>query len=285
MTKILRPNSPTDAARCLIKNEGAIAMAGCTDLMVIDYAEQRTHPAVVDLLAVPELAGITDEPGGGLRIGATTTFQTIGSNPIVQSRYPILAEAAACIGGWQIQNRATLGGNIANASPAGDSLPVLLALDAEVTLVGPSAERRIDYRQMHLGYRRTALQTGEFVGWVHLPPPSSFQQFRKVGTRAAQAISKVVVAMTAEPDGNVMTNVRVAAGSIAATPIHLEGVEALLEGQGFEAELADRAEVLARSETHPIDDVRSTAAYRSHVLGRVIRRMILAGRSGVLTKK
>ena len=249
-------------------------MAGCTDLLVVDFALRRTHPVVIDLLSVPELSGITDEPDGGLRIGATTTFRTIGSDERVRSRYPILAQAALCIGGWQIQNRATLGGNIANASPAGDSLPVLLALNASLTLTSPKGERRLEYNAMHTGYRQTARSENEIITAIHLPSPPRRQLFRKVGTRAAQAISKVVLAISADETAGSWQNVRVAAGSIAAVPTRLSGVEALLEGKAFDAELAETAGKVASSEVHPIDDVRSTAAYRSHVVEHVVRRMI-----------
>lgn len=259
----------------------AVIMAGCTDLMVVDYAQRRTHDAVIDLLPIAEICGIVDE-GNGLRIGATTTFRTIGGDSRIQERYPMLAAAARTIGGWQIQNRATIGGNIVNASPAGDSLPVLLALDARLTLVGPAGPRELDYASMHVGYRQTALRNDEIVGWIHLPEAPEVQSFRKVGTRAAQAISKVVVAFSARRDGAASgwRQTRVAAGSVASTPIRLGGVEALLESEAAESGVALETRALraaraAGAAVQPIDDVRSTAEYRRHVLERVLHRMVL----------
>src|SRR6185436_14401411 len=177
---------------------------------------------VLALLAIPELCGIR-EIDTGLEIGATTPFSTIRASPAIRSVFPALADAAAQIGGLQIQNRATLGGNLANASPAGDSLPVLLALDAIVVIAGPKGKREIPYSTFHTGYRKTALLPGEILAAVRLPlpPPGTIQAFRKVGTREAQAISKVVVAMVGRVEEGRIADLRLAAGSVAATPVRL----------------------------------------------------------------
>ena len=286
MTRAFRPTSAAEAARIRADVPGALVVAGCTDLMVVDAAQRRTHDAVVDLLAVDELRGI-EATEDGLRIGATTTFRTIGDDRRVQAKYPMLASVARTIGGWQIQNRATIGGNIANASPAGDSLPVLLALDARLTIVGPRGARRIPYGEMHTGYRKTALRDDEIVGWIDLPAPPDFQAFRKVGTRAAQAISKVVVALSARctPGDSDWQDVRVAVGSMAPTPVRIGAAENALRGSRFRGRrgasaeeavaVAERAADAAGTAVSPIDDVRSTAGYRRHVLQRVLSRMIV----------
>ena len=276
MTRAFRPRDLTEALAAL-SDPAAVPVAGCTDLLVVDTATGRSHAAVVDLLGVPELRGIRSD-GDAVDIGAATTFAELRRNQDVRDHAPILAEAAATIGGWQIQNRATLGGNIANASPVGDSLPVLLALDAELVVAGANGERRIPYADFHLGYRRTALLPGELIVRVRLPraSPGVVQHFRKVGTREAQAISKVVVAFSALPSGGRLTSVRLAAGAVAATPVRLRRTEALLEGATPVARTAQRAAEEARGEVTPIDDVRSTARYRSFVLGRVVRSMVRA---------
>jgi CO/xanthine dehydrogenase FAD-binding subunit len=188
-----------------------------------------------------------------------------------------LVQAAATIGAWQIQNRATLGGNIANASPAGDSLPVLLALGAELVVASARGERRLAYDAFHTGYRQSALAPGELIVRVRVPRarPRAVGAFRKVGTRAAQSISKVVVAFAAERDGASLRHVRLAAGSVAPTPVRLGPAEAACEGATVSLELAERAAALAASAVSPIDDVRSTAEYRRWVLGQVVRRMIV----------
>jgi CO/xanthine dehydrogenase FAD-binding subunit len=244
----------------------------------------REEPrAVLDLLRIPELRGIRARSplaggDGGLELGAALTFSEIRRSPPVRQDYPALAAAAAVVGGWQIQNRATLGGNIANASPAGDSLPVLLALDATVVVAGPGGEREIPYADFHLGYRRTALKPGELIARVRLPapPPGAIQLFRKVGTREAQAISKVVVAMVGwTHDGGRLAGLRLAVGSVAPTPVRLTAVEQALAGQAPGPAAAALAGRRAAAAVEPIDDVRSTADYRRFALERVVRRMVL----------
>jgi CO/xanthine dehydrogenase FAD-binding subunit len=232
---------------------------------------------VIDLLGIPELRGIR-EVDGSVEIGATTTFSEIRRSELILETFPILATAAGQVGGWQIQNRATLGGNVANASPAGDSLPVLLALNAVIVAAGPRGLREIPYDAFHTGYRKTALDPGEIVARVRLPRPSpgSVQAFRKVGTREAQAISKVVVALVLSKDGDQIADLRLAAGSVAPTPIRLSAAEDAVRGMVLGPEAADLAGREAAREVKPIDDVRSTADYRRFALERVVRRMVLA---------
>lgn len=251
-------------------------LAGCTDLMVSEPENRLGLPGVLDLQGVPELRGI-EWCGESLEIGAVTPFSQIRDSPEVQQNFPALAEAASRIGGWQIQNRASLGGNMANASPAGDSLPVLLVLEAQVVLLGPDGKRTVPYREFHRGYRETALGPGEIIGWVQLPKPpkGAVQLFRKVGTREAQAISKVVVALLANVDNGRISEYRLAAGSVAETPVRLVEIEEAMVGQALKPEVADQAGHLAAQAVRPIDDVRSTAEYRRFVLAQVVRRMTL----------
>ncbi|MAG59153.1 MAG: molybdopterin dehydrogenase [Planctomycetes bacterium] len=269
---VLPPVQPLPLADAITRLvNGATPIAGCTDLMV-----QGIDPGapIVDLLTIPELSGI--ECGDDvIDIGAATTFTEFREHPAAGALLA-LDDAAAMVGGWQIQTRATIGGNIATASPAGDSLPALLALDAELVLHGPDGPRTIPYAEMHTGYRQTALRPGELIVRIRVPhpPPGTFHCFRKVGTRAAQAISKVVVAMVARPEGRRLTHVRIAAGSVADRPIRLRATEALLEGQGPGGAHPEAAGAAARAEVSPIDDVRSTREYRSWVLGRVVSWMV-----------
>ncbi len=271
MTTAAAPTTLEALVRLLADGPALVPVAGCTDLMVATPEERAAMPAIVDLLGVPELAGIR-ERDGWLEIGATTTFSEIRRSEGVRRDFPLLASSASVIGGWQIQNRATLGGNIANASPAGDSLPALLALDAHVVLLGRNGEREIAYRDFHRGYRQTALGPGEIVGWIRLPqpPPGTRQSFRKIGTRQAQAISKVVVALVGRVEDGRVSDYRLAAGSVAPVPVRLEPVEAALVGEPFEATVPMRAGRLAAESVDPIDDVRSTAAYRRFALAAVV---------------
>src|SRR3954469_12260580 len=276
MTVALRPRSLDEAVRHLQEDPALVPTAGCTDLMVRGTEALHQMDRVIDLLGVPELRGIR-EVDGGLEIGATTSFSEIRSSAAVRAAFPILAAAASLVGGWQIQNRATLGGNMANASPAGDSLPVLLALDAVVVAAGARGVREIPYTAFHTGYRKTALQPGEIVARIRLPslPAGSVQAFRKVGTREAQAISKVVVALAGRVVEGKIAELRLAAGSVAATPVRLRAAEEGVRGLPVGADAASLAGRAAASEVTPIDDVRSTADYRRFALERVVRRVVL----------
>lgn len=269
-----RPKTLAEAQAALAN--GAVKVAGATDLLVVDHATGRQHASVVDVLGIRELQGIQlDE--GGLNIGAVCTFTQIRQSPLVAENARLLAAAAATIGAAQIQNRATLGGNIANASPAGDSLPALLALGALIVISSPTNRRTVPYNAFHTGYRKTVLGPDELIERVLIPLPSpSVQVFRKVGSRAAQAISKVVVGFASDlPAPHTLKNVRLAMGSVAEVPIRWHAVEALIEDEPLTSDLAERAGELVRSSISPIDDVRSTADYRRHVAGQVVRRLLL----------
>lgn len=275
----LRPRSLDEAVRHLEGDPDLVPVAGCTDLMVRGPEALHRMDRMLDLLGIPELRGIREVEGGlgGLEIGAATTFSELRSSAAVRATFPSLVAAAAQVGGWQIQNRATLGGNMANASPAGDSLPVLLALDAIVAVAGRNGEREIPYSGFHTGYRKTALEPGEIIVRVRLPrlPEGSVQAFRKVGTREAQAISKVVVALAGRVESGRIAEIRLAAGSVAPVPVRLRATEEAVRGQTLDSDIADLAGREAAREVQPIDDVRSTAEYRSFALERVVRRMVL----------
>jgi CO/xanthine dehydrogenase FAD-binding subunit len=264
-------------------------IAGATDLLVQIAGEMGPPPAAcLDIRSLDALRGISVSPGdggsdeGSLVLGALTTFAEIRGSALCRELVPALVEAAATIGAAQIQNRATIGGNIANASPAGDSLPVLLAMEAVVEVGGPRGERRVDADAFWPSYRRTALAPDELVLRVRLPfAPGRETRYRKVGTRRAQAISKVVIALAwrDEPSAarlgpRVWRDVRLALGSVAATPIRARATERLLEGSRPTPETADRAADMLSAEIEPIDDVRSTAAYRRAVAARVLHRLI-----------
>ena len=275
MTELLRPASVEDAVAALSDRPDLTLIAGCTDLLVMETIERDDLPAVMDLLAIEDLGGI-EETEAGVRIGTTTSFTEIRRSPLLQQHFPALVEAAASIGGWQIQNRATIGGNVVNASPAGDSLPVLLALGAEVEVASTAGTRRVPYKEFHTGYRQTALAERELLTAIHLPLPAagSRQAFVKVGTRQAHAISKVVVGALARVEDGRFVEVRFAAGSVAPTPIRLRAAEDAVMGQPVGDDTAEAAGRAAADSVEPIDDVRSTARYRKVVLGRIIARVV-----------
>jgi xanthine dehydrogenase small subunit len=252
-------------------------IAGGTDLMVALTGELGEPPAaMVDLWAIEELRGIAIDRDA-LSLGALTTYTDLRRSSVVREHLPVLAEAAATIGAAQIQNRGTLGGNIANASPAGDMLPVLLAVDASFVLGSARGEREVPATAFWTGYRETALAHDELVLRVRVPLAADREvRFRKVGTRRAQSISKVVLALawrTAD-DAPVWHDIRVALGSVAATPIRAAATEAALEGRAPIPETADLAAETLAGELRPIDDVRSTAEYRRLAAARVLHRLV-----------
>jgi CO/xanthine dehydrogenase FAD-binding subunit len=252
-------------------------LAGGTDLMVQMTGEIGDPPGrILDIWRLDELRGIGVE-GDALVLGALTTYTEIRRSPVVAEFVPVLAEAAATIGAAQIQNRGTIGGNVVNASPAGDTLPVLLALDAEIVLGSADGERTVPADRFWPAYREPARRPDELVIRVRIPLVNDRQaRFRKVGTRRAQAISKVVMALAwrASGDGGAWSDVRLALGSVAATPIRAPATEAVLESAVPTRETAAAAERALMAEIHPIDDVRSTAEYRRLVAGRVLHRLV-----------
>ena len=251
-------------------------IAGGTDLMVQITGEIGEPPArVLDIWGLAELRGIAVDDGA-LVIGALTTYTELRHSPIVAEFVPALAEAAATIGAAQIQNRGTIGGNVINASPAGDMLPVLLALDAEMVLASVSGRRSVPADRFWPSYRTTARRDDELLTAIRIPLVPDLQvRFRKIGTRRAQAISKVVMALAWRAvDRSAWTSVRLALGSVAATTVRAEATEAVLEGSRPTRDVADAAVAALAGELSPIDDVRSTAEYRRTVAGRVLRRLL-----------
>ena len=257
-------------------------IAGGTDLMVALTGQLGEPPAsLVDLWAVDALRGIAID-GGDIVIGALSTYTELRRSALLREHLPALEEAAETIGAAQIQNRGTLGGNVANASPAGDTLPVLLAADARFVLgSGARGEREVAAADFWTGYRRTALASDELLLRIRVPLRTQREmRFRKVGTRRAQSISKVVMAVAwrdADAGGGgaaVWRDVRVALGSVAATPIRAVRTETVLEGSPRTPAVADRAAETLAAELAPIDDVRSTAEYRRLVAARILHRIV-----------
>jgi CO/xanthine dehydrogenase FAD-binding subunit len=259
-------------------------IAGGTDVMVRITGEIGAPPRrMVDLSRLGELRGIAVD-GDAVVLGAMTTYTDIRRSGVCREHLPALVEAAATIGAAQIQNRGTIGGNAANASPAGDTLPVLLALDAAFVVGGPRGERTIPADAFWVAYRRTALAPDELILRVRIPLAGGREtRFRKIGTRRAQAISKVVIALSWREDGAVPSgggrngawrDVRLALGSVADRPIRAAAAERALEGARPTPETADAAAEALAAEIHPIDDVRSTADYRRVVAARSLHRMV-----------
>jgi xanthine dehydrogenase small subunit len=261
---LLEPTSLAEALRMLRDDGPLVPMAGCTDLYVsLNFG---TLPAMrfVNLWPLAELRAIHVR-GDVLSIGALATYTDIIRSPLVRRRLPMLVAAAREVGGVQIQNRGTIGGNVANASPAGDTLPVLAAADATVLLQSAGRSRRVPFSAFYTGYRRSVLCADELIAALEVPPVRGRQWFRKVGTRAAQAISKVVMAAVAPAADDPP---RIALGSVAPTVVRLPSTEAALAAGAS----LDEARRVLIEEIAPIDDVRSTAAYRTRVAANLLAR-------------
>jgi xanthine dehydrogenase small subunit len=275
-------SSPGDLAEAyaILAEAPTRPIAGGTDLMVALTGELGDPPdRVLDLWRLDELRGIALD-GDVVSLGALTTYTDIRRSAVCREHLPVLVEAAATIGAAQIQNRGTIGGNVVNASPAGDTLPVLLAADASFVLGSARGERVVAAGAFWTAYRRTALAPDELLLQVRIPLLAGRElRFRKVGTRRAQSISKVVMALgwrdagPATP-GAPWTDVRLALGSVAPTPIRAAATEAVLEGRPPVPETADLAAETLAAELAPIDDVRSTAEYRRLVAARVLHRIV-----------
>jgi CO/xanthine dehydrogenase FAD-binding subunit len=259
--RLLEPKSLADALRMLRDEGPLLPLAGCTDLYVSLNFGTLAQTRFLDLWRLDGLRTI-ERRADGLSIGALATYADIIGSPLVRHRLPMLVAAAREIGGAQIQNRGTIGGNVANASPAGDTLPVLAAAEAAVVLNSADGSRTVPFTSFYTGYRKTVMRPDELIVAFEIPPIEGRQWFRKVGTRAAQAISKVVMA------GVAGARPRIAVGSVAPTVVRLPRTEAAL-AQG--AALADAQRTLL-DEIAPIDDVRSTAEYRRQVAANLLAR-------------
>jgi CO/xanthine dehydrogenase FAD-binding subunit len=243
--------------------------------MVLLEAGKLEHRRFFSVRHLAELRGV-EESDGHVTLGALTTYTEVRREAVLAREFPMLCRAAGETGGVAIQNRGTLGGNIANASPAADSPPALLAYGAEVELVSAGGSRWVDYSDFHTGYKQTLMRPEELIARVRLPRPRGGARhfYRKVGTRRAQAISKVCFAALAETDGGVVREVRIALGSVAPVVLRCRRTEALLRGRVPDAELKAAALEEIAKEIAPIDDLRSTARYRARVARNLLAEFL-----------
>lgn len=252
--------------------------AGGTDLMVLLEAGRLEHKNYVSVSTLRELRTI-DVTGGGVSVGAASTFTEILRHPVLAAEFPMLCAAAAETGGVANQNRGTLGGNIANASPAADSPPALLAYDAELEIVSRRGSRRLPYERFHTGYKKMDLAPDELIRAIFLPRRTRprRQVYRKIGTRRAQAISKVCFAGAIEVEGGIVTDARVAFGSVAPTVVRARRAEDALRGKPLDRETVAAARNAVAADISPIDDIRSTARYRAWVAANLLEDLLAAG--------
>ncbi len=265
--KLTTPSSLDDVLSRLVDEPGVWRpFAGGTDLMVLLEAGRLPHKNYINIWNLLELRGIeADEKQ--VRIGALTTYSEVQADPVLRNEFPMLCQAARETGGLAIQNRGTLGGNIVNGSPAADSPPALLAYGAELELTSRNGKRRVHYQDFHRGYKQMDLRADELLTRISLPRDANGLQhyYRKVGTRKAQAISKVCFAAVARVSSNNIDEVRIALGSVAPIPLRCANTEKVMVGQKIDENSIDAARAELAREITPITDIRSTKDYRLRV--------------------
>ncbi|HEX8634948.1 MAG TPA: xanthine dehydrogenase family protein subunit M [Pyrinomonadaceae bacterium] len=267
------PRTLGDALELLAREAGVWrAFAGGTDLMVLLEFGALKHRNFLSIRHLPELGGIEFTPEH-VALGALTTYTQIQRDETMRREFPLLCAAARETGGIAIQNRGTLGGNIVNASPAADSPPALLVYDAELEFVSASGARRLAYRDFHIGYKQMDMRADELLRRILLPRTTGDLKtyYRKVGTRKAQAISKVCFAAGARlaGDGRI-EEARIGLGSVAPTVLRCTRTEEALRDRAPDEATIEAACAILREEIAPIDDMRSTAQYRARVAANLL---------------
>jgi CO/xanthine dehydrogenase FAD-binding subunit len=274
--EFVAPGSLSAIVALLAERPGEwLPIAGGTDVMVQYASGKLAARKLVSLWNLSELRRI-EVSENEVSIGAGCTYTDLREHPVIEREFPLLARAARWTGSIANQNRGTLGGNIVNASPAADSLPALLAYEAELVLVSVRGERRVKYLDFHTGYKKTLLAADELIRAICISRRFGdyISYSRKVGARNAQAIAKICVAALGRIAGGVVDDIRIAAGSVAPTPLRLRETERCVKGKALDTFLVQQARKVAMAEVHAIDDIRSTAAYRSAVLGNLVAEFL-----------
>jgi probable selenate reductase FAD-binding subunit len=270
------PDSVEEAIK-LLNQEGAIPIAGGTDLIVLMQENRVNLKALIDLSSLD--LGYIRKNENYIHIGALTTFAAILENDMVRRTIPVLAQAASQIGSVQTRNMATLGGNLCSAIPSADSVPALLVLDASVCLLGENGTRILPLKEFFVGPRKTILDPGELLIEVLIPLPAinSATYFAKLGRRKSLSLAVVNAAtMLRMNQENYIEDARIALGAVAPTPVRAENAENLLKGKVLNEALLDEVISLVDKDISPIDDFRASAAYRSHISHVLTKRALQA---------
>jgi CO/xanthine dehydrogenase FAD-binding subunit len=272
---LIQPTSLTEALQTLASDASYTPIAGGTEIMVALSAGRLTQKHLLSINHIKELRFITVTPTE-ITIGSGTTFTDIRRSAVIASDFPLLAQAASWTGSIANQNRGTLGGNIVNASPAADSPPALLAYEATLTLISAAGPRTIPYADFHLGYKKTALAPGELLQSIHLQRRFAgyISYTRKVGTRNAQAISKIAIAALALVENKIVKDIRIGAASLRETPTRCLAAEQAILNQPITPATIAAARAALAIEARPIDDIRSTAKYRAAVAANLLEEFL-----------
>lgn len=275
----VRVRDPAEVSALLLEHgDRARLLMGGTDLFVQMRDGVLAPALVIDVKALPGMTTVAFDPAAGLQVGAAVSMNAMAAHPAVQSHYPLLVQAVETVASYQLRTRATMGGNLCNASPAADTAPAALVLDAQCVVWGPDGERVIPANAFFLGVRKTALQPGEFLTRVDVPiPPRGWAgRYIKLGRNAGGDLAIVGVAVMGYPEGSTASGYRwrLALASVAPTPIRVPAAEALLAAHPITADVLAEAALAAEAAAKPIDDLRGSARYRSAMARNLTRRAL-----------
>ena len=274
-----QPTTLQEASRLLKdKGDGGRFLAGGTDLVIAMKEKGLLPRYIVDLKRVPNLSGIRENADGSTALGALTTMYEIETSPLIKKKFPFLAQSAAEVGSIQIRNRATIGGNMCNATPSADTAPALIALNATAKIAGVAGERTMNLEEFFKGPGRNAMDPEEILTAITIPKtgPHWVGEYIKFSPRDMMDLAYIGVAVAYELGSDKKcTGVRIVLGAVAPTPIRARNAEALLEGQILGEDLATKVGDEAAREAKPISDVRSSADYRRAMVGVMTKRAVL----------
>lgn len=274
-----QPTTLQEASRLLKdKGDGGRFLAGGTDLVIAMKEKGLLPKYIVDLKRVPNLSGIRENADGSITLGALTTMYEIETSPLIKKKFPFLAQSAAEVGSIQIRNRATIGGNMCNATPSADTAPALIALNATAKIAGGAGERTMNLEEFFKGPGRNAMDPGEILTAITIPKtgPHLVGEYIKFSPRDMMDLAYIGVAVVYDLGSDKKcTGVRIVLGAVAPTPIRARNSEALLEGQILSEDLATKVGDEAAREAKPISDVRSSADYRRAMVGVMTKRAVL----------
>lgn len=258
------------------QGQSAMVMAGGTDLLLKIRRGLVEDKAIVDLKKIGGINGISFEEGKGLTIGATALLSDVAHHPIIQEKYPAVAEAAQATANVQIRNMGTVAGNLCNAAPSADNAPTLLAMGAEVTLVGPGGQRTVPLGEFFKGPGLTAINQGEILTsiFVPAPPPGSGASYKYISARGKVDIAAVCVGVMLTLNGDQCEDARIALGAVAPVPLRAKKAEKIMKGSRITSDLLEKAGIEASQECKPITDMRATAEYRKKMVGVLTARAI-----------
>jgi CO/xanthine dehydrogenase FAD-binding subunit len=280
-----QPRSLREASQLMAEHgPGGRFLAGGTDLVIAMKEKGLLPKYVVDLKRVPGLSGIRENSDGSITLGALATMYEIETSPLIQKKYPFLAQSAAEVGSIQIRNRATIGGNMCNATPSADTAPALIALNASAKIAGAAGERSISLEEFFKGPGLTVMSADEILTDITIPKTGSrlVGEYIKFSPREMMDLAYVGVAVAYDlgEKENRCEGVRIVLGAVAPTPIRAKRAEAELEGKVLTEELAEKAGAIAAEEAKPISDVRSSAEYRRAMVGAMTKRALLNAAAG-----